>query len=656
MKFSMAKAFAFQNLKANRLLAVPFVLSSGTMLSLLYIMASLMNNTYVQTRHTSLPMVIGIGLFIVAILTAIFVIYTTNFLLKRRNKEFALYAILGLEKKHIRRVIGIEFAVLFALLAVFGIVGGYIFGKLSFLGLNRLLQDVSGRLMDYPFSSQAALIVILLLAGLYIFAIMRSSVRIYLSSPMQLLQKQYSGEGEPKSRYILLILGIIALGVGYYMALTIQGILSSLLLFFVAALIVMLATYLLYISFSVIFLKWQKKKKSYYTPAKFLSISGLLYRMKSNAVSLASISILSAGVIIALSATGSIYSSIHAAASNLLPRQYRLHSQVLLNETTALQEQENLKKLVLSTVENPSQITEMFSTTSLTTAIIRKGDSFEEYNKDSSSIPNYLMASTLDSYNARMHSNITLAEDEILLCANLDSMVNMKTLKLGEKTFKVIKIPNIVPSNYAVEVYFAVVKDFATLQYISENYPEFNFRTKEFGNAVITAFVDWNAEGIVESDYVQMLKGMCKEKNMEVDIFKESYKTMYELNGGFLFLGVVIALIFLTGTVLISYYKQISEGFEDREKYQTMKKVGLSNELIRKTGASQIVGMFFAPLAVASIHCLVASKIVYQLLGMFAVRSFMQYAQYFLIVISLFFIVYFIIFKLTSKVYYSIVK
>ena len=227
MTFSMARKFAFQNLKANRLLEVPFVLSAGIMLILFNIMASLINNNYVQTRHDSLPTVIAMGAIVVGIFTFIFVTYTTNFLLKKRNKEFALYAILGLEKKHIRKIISIEFFVLFSMIAVVGIVGGYIFGQLTFLGLNRLMHDVSGRLMDFPFSSIAMLLSLAIIAVLYMITVLRSSYRIYLSTPIQLLSKQHSGEGEPKSRWIISVIGLITLSAGYYIALTTKGSLSS---------------------------------------------------------------------------------------------------------------------------------------------------------------------------------------------------------------------------------------------------------------------------------------------------------------------------------------------------------------------------------------------------------------------------------------------
>ncbi|MGP1442232.1 MAG: ABC transporter permease, partial [Anaerovoracaceae bacterium] len=214
----------------------------------------------------------------------------------------------------------------------------------------------------------------------------------------------------------------------------------------------------------------------------------------------------------------------------------------------------------------------------------------------------------------------------------------------------------ITPSHYAVEVYGIIVKDFDTMQYISGALKTFNRQTEQMENTAINCTMDWNVSGISADSYKDRLKELQKETGYEVDIYSEYVSSFYEMNGGFLFLGIVIGLIFLTGTILITYYKQINEGYEDREKYQIMKKVGLSDELIKKTSSSQIGWMFYAPLIIAIIHCIVASKIVYQLLGLFAVKSFVQYGTFAFSVIAVFFGVYFIIFKLTSRAYYRMVK
>lgn len=261
MNKKIAHKFALKNLRAHRLVYLPFILSSGIMLMVFNIMASLSANTYVRERHASLPTVINIGIVIIGLLTFIFLLYSTNFLNKRRNKEFALYGILGLEKRHIRKIIFLELLIAFVIIGVIGLIGGYIFGKLSFLALNKLMKDVAGGLMDYPFSLKAMTETILLLLLALLTSLFATSLKIYNSTPVELLADQKSGEGEPKSRYILMVLGFVLLLSGYYIAITTQGILKSLGYFFLASLIVMLATYILFMSFSVIYLKRQKEKK-----------------------------------------------------------------------------------------------------------------------------------------------------------------------------------------------------------------------------------------------------------------------------------------------------------------------------------------------------------------------------------------------------------
>ena len=654
MSFSMAKKFALQNLKANKLLEIPFVLSSGVMLILFNITASLVNNNYVKTRHVVLPTLINFGIVILAIFTFIFVQYAATFWLKRRSKEFALYGILGLEKKHVGKIISIEFLILFAIIWFAGIVGGYIFGQLCFLFLNFLMKDVSGRLMDYTFSISALIDTTVLVAILYLTIIIGSGLRIYMSTPMELLQRTHKGEGEPKSRIIIMLTGFLLLAVGYGIALFVGGLLSSINYFFVAVLATIFATYLLYATFTVFMLKAQRNNKSFYTPKRFLSVSGLLYRMKGNAISLASISILSAGVIISLSTTIAIYSNYIKLGDSIMPREYKIEagSENISNEDMA----KRLQSLVESSVPDASMIKDEYTIFDMTTAAVKTGDTIAEYQRDSKADPIFVIASDLDGYNWRTHQNFKLDEGEILLGDNKNNKIG-DTLKIGDRDFKVRKIDSIFPYEYSgVEGYSIVVKDMATLEFLRE----------ALDGLDINCSVYWDVDGVDDKEYedtlVKLKDGIKNQLTgdgrsvYDVSSRSEMIHNQYEVNGGFLFLGVLIGIIFLTGTVLITYYKQISEGYEDREKYQIMKKLGLSDDLIRKTTASQIGWMFYAPLIVATIHCIVASKIIFRLLGLFGVGDVSLYVICLVAVIAIFVFIYFIIFGFTSRVYEKIVE
>jgi len=658
MKWGMAFGFAKRNLHANRLLEIPFVLSIGIMFLLFNIMVSLLSNQYVLTRHADLPSVIQFGVVIVAIFTFIFVMYANGFLIKRRNKEFALYGILGLEKKHIRKILFIEYSVLFICALIIGIIGGYIFGKVTFIALNYLLKDTAGSLMDFPFSMKACVSTAVLAFVLFVITLIRNNIKIFLATPVQLLGNQHKGEGEPKNRYLFLLLGFILLGAGYVIALTVQGILSSLVYFFSAALLVLFGTYLLYISFSIFILKLQRgNEKYYYKPTHFLSVSGLLYRMKANAVSLASVSILSTGVLITLSVTAAIYSTIQKTVDYVMPREYLLSS----DEAVTTENKDEIEHILYTAanqgLEASNGLEDDYVSYGYDTAANRVGNELTVVKSGQAQRPYFMIVRDLASYNKRTHQQIELKDNEILMCANQKNLLDLDEIKIGDITYTIHKVPNFIPSTYAVESYGIIAKDFTVMKKIGEVLQIKNFDNGEYYAPNITASLNWNIKANVvdKVKYFATQSTYAKENSFDFETREETIKKAYELNGGFLFLGVLIGIIFIVGTVLITYYKQINEGYEDRDKFQIMKKVGLPDQLIHQTSNSQVLWLFLAPLAIAALHSLVASKIVSQLLGLFAVNSYMEYAQMLFAVIGIFSIVYFVIFRLTSRAYYRIV-
>ena len=658
MKWGMALGFAKRNLHGNRLLEIPFVLSIGIMFLLFNIMVSLLSNQYVLTRHADLPSVIQFGVVIVAIFTFIFVMYANGFLMKRRNKEFALYGILGLEKKHIRKILFIEYFALFICTLIIGIIGGYIFGKVTFIALNYLLKDTAGSLMDFPFSKTASVSTAVLAFILFVITLIRNNIKIYLATPVELLRNQHKGEGEPKNRYLFLLLGFILLGAGYAIALTVQGILSSLVYFFSAALLVLLGTYLLYISFSIFILKLQRgNEKYYYKPTHFLSVSGLLYRMKANAVSLASVSILSTGVLITLSVTAAIYSTIQKTVDYVMPRDYSLSSDEIVTTENKDEIEHILYTAANQGLEVSNGIEDDYISYGYETAANRVGNELTVVKSGQAQRPYFMIVRDLASYNKRTHQQIELKDNEILMCANQKNILDLDEIKIGDITYTIHKVPNFIPSTYAVESYGIIAKDFTVMKKIGEVLQIKNFDNGEYYAPNITASLNWNLKANVvdKAKYFATQSTYAKEHSFDFETREETIKKAYELNGGFLFLGVLIGIIFIVGTVLITYYKQINEGYEDRDKFQIMKKVGLPDQLIHQTSNSQVLWLFLAPLAIAALHSLVASKIVSQLLGLFAVNSYMEYAQMLFAVIGIFSIVYFVIFRLTSRAYYRIV-
>ena len=512
--------------------------------------------------------------------------------------------------------------------------------------------------MDYPFSMKACVSTAVLAFALFVITLIRNNIKIYLATPVQLLGNQHKGEGEPKNRYLFLLLGFILLGAGYVIALTVQGILSSLVYFFSAALLVLFGTYLLYISFSIFILKLQRgNEKYYYKPTHFLSVSGLLYRMKANAVSLASVSILSTGVLITLSVTAAIYSTIQKTVDYVMPREYLLSS----DEAVTTENKDEIEHILYTAanhgLEASNGLEDDYVSYGYDTAANRVGNELTVLKSEQAQKPYFMIVRDLASYNKRTHQQIELKDNEILMCANQKNLLDLDEVKIGDITYTVHKVPNFIPSTYAVESYGIIAKDFTVMKKIGEVLQIKSFDKGEYYTPNITASLNWNLKTNVvdKATYFATQSTYAKENSFDFETREEAIKKAYELNGGFLFLGVLIGIIFIVGTVLITYYKQINEGYEDRDKFQIMKKVGLPDQLIHQTSNSQVLWLFLGPLAVAALHSLVASKIVSQLLGLFAVNSYMEYAQMLFAVIGIFSVVYFVIFRLTSRTYYRIV-
>lgn len=658
MNMKLAGKFAIKNLKANRYIEVPFIIAAGIMLILFNIMASLMQNEYVLTRHKELPTFINMGIGVVFIFTFVFVVYANRFLIKRRNKEFALYGILGLEKKHIRKIILIEHIINYSLVAVIAISGGYVFGKLAFMGLNSLMKDTAVKIMDYPFSTQATAITLVYVLFLFVFVYLLNALSIKNASPVELLGREHRGEGEPKNRLVLLLIGLAFLVVGYYIALTINGILKSLLAFFIAVVLVIIATYILFITFSIFMLKIQKKNKnSYYKAKNFLSVSGMIYRMKSSAVGIASIAILSTGVIVTLATTLSIYGSIEAVVTSTMPREYKI-SNVAINVTidNYKDEQKKLMNIITKAAGGEKNITNSFSELSGMIYALQNGSELLPLLGDNAN--NYhpvpAILSTIDSYNTEFNQNVKLEDDEVIISSNSSSLPIESIINLGGKNYKTRMVEGLVPGNFAIEIYKIILPNINTMDELTRFY--LMDKNDEKGNSPAPLYITAHFDLTTDKANFEKAFFALGEDKYELAEISDIRKSSYEFNGGFLFLGIIVGVIFLSGTMLITYYKQVSEGSEDREKYQIMKKVGLPDELIKKTTASQVVWMFFLPLAVAAIHSIVSSKIIFQLLGMFGVSKFMDYGSNLLIVGGVFAVVYFVNFKITSNVYYKQVR
>lgn len=663
MKSKMASKFAFRNMKANALLLTPFLIASSIMGTLFFVMASLGQNHYIEKNHEYVAILIKFGIFIVGIFTFIFILYANSFLAKRRNKEFALYGILGLEKKHIAKIISIEYILNFFTVSFFSITGGFVLGKLAFILLNKITKNMTAKIMDYNFSISSAILTLIFLAIIFVLIYLTMIFKIGKSTPIELLSKQKKAEGEPKSKFILGTLGFIILCAGYYLSVTSKGNLSSFFAFFPAVIAVIIGTYLVFIAFSILVLKLLKRNRNLYYKAKnFLSISGMLYRMKSNAVSLASITLLSTSIIVTLATTLTINSSIKDLTDSIHPNDFYLSSSVTGNNKDILENGEERKKEILNilnrVLKEDEKIKNLTVKKTTMNPVINENGKITPLGKRQE-LSAFLIVETLEDFNKNNNTNYILNDDEVIYSSNSKKLNNYDSMDFAGKNYKLVKVKNLFPMSISAEGMIIIVKDNETFIKMLEEYT-FNYNEKQ-----LKYNLDFNFD-LDSADKEAFYTRLHIDYDIFVqqkDIFSHSLSSKtevdafaYELNGGLLFFGMIVALIFITGTVLITYYKQISEGFEDKQNYHIMKNVGLPDSIIKKSLRVQILWIFFLPLVVATIHSIFAFPILYNILGGLGFKNIKIFTMSFATIVLCFSVIYFIIYSITSRVYYKIIK
>ncbi|WP_142828239.1 FtsX-like permease family protein [Planococcus soli] len=653
-------SLALRNIKSNKQLYIPYLLSSTTIIMMFYLMASLLDNEFVQERSSSLSPLFVLGTIVIGIFSVIFILYTNSFLIKRRKKEIGLYGILGLEKKHVAKILFFETGFTSILSIAAGLVGGLIFGRLFFMLLNymvRLPVDII-----YSTSSLIVLATIGLFLAIFGITFLYNVSQFTFANPVKLLKGKQEGEKEPKGSIILFILSLVLLGWGYGISVTIPDPLEAITKFFLAVLLVIIGTYLLFISGSIFILKALKKNKQiYYRPGAFISISGMLYRMKQNAVGLANICILASMVIIAVSTTLTIFIGAEETLENRFPYE---------NNMTLFGDVENVDEMNTRFFELQDQVQntvyaeglEVTESESYRYATFFGGVQGNEFVFDQGYAdqenPTVLMVLPLEDFNGMTGKSYTLDDDAALYYHSTNAYKDSE-LTLGNKTYRVAEVANEFGEDMdLVESMAIVVPDASHLLEIQddfkEQYPETNYLT-------IDAEVGWNTSGTEEQK-----EALAKKLNGEYglgaggsnlyDSRLLQREEWYGMNGGFLFLGIFLGLLFTIGTVLITYFKQVSEGFDDREKFQIMQKVGLDRETIQESTRSQIVWMFVLPIVIATIHVIFAYPIVRKLLLIFGVTNETTWLLSFVGVVIAFAAIYWVIYRLTSKTYYRIVR
>lgn len=648
MNSKLSTKFALKNLKANKIVNIPYILSTSIMVAILFIMISLLDNKYVMQKD-QFGAIIVFGSIIIAIFTFAIIMYANRFLIKRRFKEFGLYRVFGLENRHINRILLKEKSIFFVIISILTIVFGITLGKVLFLAVGKLMQE-NFSIMQFGISTKAVILSLLFNLVISVLTFIFDILNIKSATTRDLFAKGQKSESEPKVKVVFFILAIILTAIGYYIALTIEGSLESLLMFFVASLLVLFGTYCGFVSITIFVLKTMKKNKSFFYKSKnFITVSGMLYRMKSNAVGLASIAILCTGVVVSLSTTMAIYNSAEKVVDSTVNRDYKLTGTIIPDKDFSKdieKEKTRLKNLV---TEKTNPKNEYYQVSTMMFANL-DGNKFSKVGMNNTKTV-YIMIQTLDSFNDKFNKKYTLNNGEILLNSNYMKYLTSDKITLGSVDYKFKKIDELEGRNIAVDMFYVVVKTDEDLVRFCNDFkmPMENDAGYKPLEVNITYFLD-SEKNLDGKEFIS------KDSSLQFVSRQETKTGVYSMFGAFLYIGFIISFVLLIGTSIIAYYKHLSEGIEDRKNIQTMKKVGLSNKMIKKTSSQQIYWMFFLPLFVAVIHSAVASKMLYQLCGLFGIRNISEFAIPFAISVAIIITVYFVIFKITSNVYYNLVS
>ena len=648
MNSKLSTKFALKNLKANKIVNIPYILSTSIMVAILFIMISLLDNKYVM-QQDEFGTIIVFGSIIISIFTFAIIMYANRFLIKRRFQEFGLYRVFGLENKHINRILLKEKSMFFVIISILTIVFGITLGKVLFLAVGKLMQE-NFSIMQFGISTKAIILSLTFNLVISVLTFIYDILNIKSATTRDLFAKGQKSESEPKVKVVFFILAIVLTTIGYYIALTIEGSLESLLMFFVASLLVLFGTYCGFVAITIFVLKMIKKNKNFFYKSKnFITVSGMLYRMKSNAVGLASIAILCTGVVVSLSTTMAIYNSAEKVVDSTTNRDYKLTGLITPDKDFSKNIEKEKTRLKSLVTEKTNPKNDYYQVSTMIFANL-EGNKFTRIGRNNTK-PIYIMIQTLDSFNNKFSKNYSLNDGEILLNSNYMKYITSDKITLGSADYKFKKIDELEGRNIAVDMFYVVVKTDEDLVRFCNDFkmPMENDAGYKPLEVNVTYFLDSDKK-LNEEDFIS------KDDSIKFKSRQETKTGVYSLFGAFLYIGFIISFVLLVGTSIIAYYKHLSEGIEDRKNIQTMKKVGLSNKMIKKTSSQQIYWMFFLPLFVAVIHSAVASKMLYQLCGVFGLRNISEFAIPFAISVAIIIAVYFIIFKITSNVYYNLVS
>lgn len=662
---------AKNNLKNNKSLYVPYMVAGMITVLMFYIMMFINNSAGLEKMRGAyyITTIMSFGVIVVGVFSYIYIFYTNSFISKRRKKEMGIYNILGMEKRHIAKVLAIETVFTAFVSIVGGIVAGILFSKLALMLIYRILGiQVT---IEFSVPPSAVKNTVLVFGILYMMTLFYNLMQMKLANPVELLRGSSVGEKEPKTKWLMAILGVVCLGAGYAIAITTEQPMKVISLFFVAVLLVIAGTYLLFTAGSIAVLKLLRKTHGFYYQKKhFIAVSTMMYRMKQNAAGLASICILSTMVMVMVSTTVCMFAGLDDEINILYPYEINVQTGYSEVKENVSEQSSDIIQFIEDTGTN---VTDSESYSYLNFAMTLEKDSLTIGQKPTNASLYFL---TRDNF-LRMDHTLTEAdvpkvEAGKILIFREKRFQSTKTLRgdqiqiLGE-TFTVQQNgycknrSNGGAISFMDGVYYIVVDHMQTLQKLQK------LAIAEANTENVSAYAYENILGINITG-TETEKIACSG-NVENYSSGEKYgvvwrrvrgravnrKELLALYGGFFFLGIFLGIVFLAVTVMIIFYKQVSEGYEDKERYRIMEQVGMSNVEVKSAIETQIRMVFFLPIVVAVLHVVAAFPLIRRVLSLLIMDSGQLFVWCLVTTVLSFAVIYYVVFRITSKIYYRIV-
>lgn len=666
--FKLAKT----NLSNNKPFYIPYIISSIITVAMLYMMSFLSDNKGLNKimGADSLATIFRLGVGIIVIFSYIFLFYTNSFIIKRRKKEIGVYNILGMEKRHLSKVLFVETIYSAIISLVCGIIVGIAFSKFILM----VLYGIIGihKTVEFFVNIHGIILCVVSFGILFLLTFLYNFMQIKLANPIELLRGTNVGEREPKTKIFMTIVGVVCLAIAYYIAITTENPLNVLTLFFVAVLLVIIGTFALFTAGSIALLKLlRNNKKFYYNKRHFMAVSGMLYRMKQNAAGLASICILSTMVLVVISTTVSMYVGIQ----DELMARYPNDVCVTVDYNSVIDKSSEIEKAIFDEIDS-AEVKNKKAFSYLSVFVGQKGDGFttdKEHLSYQNSYLFYILSKDdfikIDNNFKDKIGNISKGEAVVVLNKKYDK----KDIKIFGKNYKVNKSFEHTEDNdlYVISTLnglgYIILDNDESVQELYDvqekmlgkganyytNKIRFDFKS---GNKKQKAAAYKKIDNAVKKYFKENKNDKKEISSYWVESRQENEQNFYLLYGGLFFLGIFLGTMFLIVTVMIIFYKQITEGYDDRERYQILEKVGMSSREVKDTIKSQIRIVFVLLIFAAAVHVTAAFPMVNRILKMLNLNNEKLFAGCLAATIIAFAVIYYLVFKVTSRAYYKIVK